>query len=128
MYTGVNMELVVTLVQVVIALGILNVWLLRRDKPTEYRGGKSQNMKQEFSQYGLPNWMFTAVGVLKVSLAVLLLVGIWIKPVALFSAVIMATLMLSAVVLHFKIKDPVKKSIPALTMLVLCCTVVATLA
>ena len=46
----------VTIIQIVIALGILNVWLLRFGKPSAWRGGDAQNMVQEFRVYGLPTW------------------------------------------------------------------------
>lgn len=45
-----------TIIQLVIALGILNVWLLRFGKTTAWRGGAAKNMKEEFAVYGLPSW------------------------------------------------------------------------
>ena len=71
------MEYVVKVCQALAALGILNVWLLRSRKATAYRGGEAQDMKEEFAVYGLPVWFMYAIGILKVTLAVLLLVGLW---------------------------------------------------
>jgi hypothetical protein len=50
------MESLALVSQIVIALGLLNVWLLRAKRPTAYRGGDAQNMKEEFEAYGLPAW------------------------------------------------------------------------
>ena len=50
------METAVLIIQVVIALGIFNVWVLRFGKSTEWRGGTAANMKEEFQAYGLPSW------------------------------------------------------------------------
>ena len=38
------MNTAVLIAQVVIALGIFNVWLLRFGKPTSWRGGTAQNI------------------------------------------------------------------------------------
>jgi uncharacterized membrane protein YphA (DoxX/SURF4 family) len=113
------METVVTIVQVVVALGIFNVWLLRFGKSTGWRGGSAQNMKEEFQVYGLPGWLVGVIGFLKLLFAVLLIAGIWFPTVTKPAAIGMAVLMLGAVAMHFKVKDPPKKSLPAFTMLVL---------
>lgn len=113
------METLRTVIQVVIPLGILNVWLLRFGKPTEWRGGNATTMKEEFQVYGLPEWSVGVIGVLKVALAVLLLVGVWLPSVTQPAAVGLAILMLGAVAMHVKVKDPLKKSLPAFSILVL---------
>ncbi len=105
--------------QIIIALGLLNVWLLRARKPTAYRGRDAQNMKEEFEAYGLPAWFMGVVGVLKVSLAILLLVGLWYPQVTKPAAIGIAILMLGAVSMHLKVRDPVMKALPATTLLVL---------
>ncbi|HEY5764475.1 MAG TPA: hypothetical protein VIS30_00470 [Candidatus Deferrimicrobiaceae bacterium] len=43
------MESIVLASRIVIALGLLNVWLLRAGKPTDWRGGDARNMKEEFA-------------------------------------------------------------------------------
>ncbi len=50
------MEYIRSIAQLIIALGILNVWLLRFNKATSYRGGAAKNMTEEFATYGLPVW------------------------------------------------------------------------
>ncbi len=49
-----RMETIGLLAQVVVALGILNVWIIRFNRSTQYRGGGAQNMREEFQAYGLP--------------------------------------------------------------------------
>ena len=113
------MATVVIVMQVVIAMGILNVWLLRFGKPTEWRGGDAKNMKEEFAVYGLPAWSVGVVGFLKILLAALLIAGIWLPAVTKPAAIGMAVLMLGAVSMHIKVKDPLQRSLPAFCVLVL---------
>lgn len=62
------MEGLVIVCQLVIALGLLNVWLLRTGKPTSWRGGDAKNMREEFAAYGLPPWFMWVIGSLKITL------------------------------------------------------------
>ena len=118
------MESIVLASRIVIALGLLNVWLLRAGKPTDWRGGDARNMKEEFAAYGLPGWFLWVVVFFKISLAILLLVGIWIPSVTKPAATGIALLMLGAVSMHLKVRDPIKKSLPAFSLLVLSLVVI----
>ena len=113
------MEYIRNIAQLIIALGILNVWLLRFNKATVYRGGGAKNMKQEFATYGLPVWFMWFVGGLKVLLALSLLVSFWRPELMRPAAIGMAILMLGAVGMHIKIGDALKKTTPALSVLIL---------
>lgn len=119
------MNTIVLILQIVIAVGILNVWLLRFGSTSPWRGGNSTNMKEEFAVYGLPPWSVFAIGALKVLCAIGLLAGIWIPEIVNPSAGGLAILMLGAVIMHVKVGDPPKKSLPAFTLLVLCILVIA---
>ena len=114
---------VVVIIQIVIALGILNVWVFRFGNSTQWRGGEASNMKEEFQVYGLPGWFLQVVGFLKVLCAVCLIAGIWFPALTKPAAIVLAVLMLGAIAMHVKVKDPAKKSLPALTMLILCLVV-----
>ena len=118
------MDILALFLQAIIGFGILNVWLLRFGKPTEWRGGTAANMKEEFATYGLPGWALYAVGFLKVLFALMLLGGIFASALVLPAASGMAILMLGAVVMHVKVGDSAKKSLPAGTLLVLCIMVI----
>jgi uncharacterized membrane protein YphA (DoxX/SURF4 family) len=105
--------------QVIVGLGLLNVWLIRSRSATSYRGGDSRSLKEEFAAYGLPEWFLYLVGALKIGSAILLLVGIWYEPVVLPAAAVVVVLMLGALAMHVKVKDPAIKSLPAFLMLVM---------
>jgi hypothetical protein len=108
------------LLQIIAALGIFNVWLLRFGQDTEYRGGNASNMSEEFMVYSLPPVAVYIVGFLKIASAIGLLAGIFLQSLVIPSATLLAALMIGASGMHLKIKDPFKKSIPALIMLALC--------
>lgn len=118
------MTTIAILSQLIIALGIVNVWVLRRERATAYRPAGAQNIREEFEQYGLPSWAPAVVGGLKVTLAGLLVVGIFIPAVAVPAAVLMAALMIGAIGAHLKVRDPVVKSMPAFLMLLLSIVVI----
>ena len=113
------MNTLVAICQVVVALGLLNVWLLRFSRSTAYRGGAAVNMREEFAAYGLPAWSCPVVGVLKVGAAVCLLAGLAYPPLVLPAAIVVAVLMLGAIAMHLRIGDPPRKSLPAVAVLVL---------
>ncbi len=112
-----NTILLASILQVLIALGIFNVWLVRSKKQTEYRGGSASNMKEEFEVYGLPQWFMYFVGFLKITSALLLIVGIFIQVIVPYIALLMAGLMVGAILMHVKIGDPFMKAMPAIGML-----------
>ncbi|MCH4823571.1 DoxX family protein [Gramella lutea] len=114
------MEILKIILQLVVGLGILNVWLLRFNKDTSYRGGDAGSMKEEFKAYGLPETLIYIVGFIKVSLAIMLIAGIWIKSLVFPAALGMAIMMLGAIIMHLKIKDTFKQTLPALSLLVIC--------
>jgi uncharacterized membrane protein YphA (DoxX/SURF4 family) len=107
----------IQVLQVIVALGLLNVWLVRPHKETGYRGGQAKNLKDEFAAYGLAPWTYFLVGSLKVLAAFALIAGLWFSPLAEIASVVVVFLMIGALVMHIKVKDPVKKSLPALAML-----------
>ena len=116
-------EYFVIALQLVVALGILNVWILRLDKATLFRGGDAKNLREEFAAYGLPFWLMCVVGVLKVGLAVALIAAIWIHRVAQPAAIGLGVLMLGAFVMHLKVKDPIKKALPSIAVLAMCAAI-----
>ena len=107
----------IMILQLIISIGLINVWLLRFNKATEYRGGNAKNMIEEFMAYGLPEWSMYLVGFLKVAIAIMLIVSIWIEELLFYNLIVLAALMIAAVFMHVKVKDPIKKSYPALSIL-----------
>jgi hypothetical protein len=120
------METLIIVLKLVVALGILNVWVLRRVQPTPFRGKDAQTLREEFAAYGLPGWVYSAVGAVKIALAVALLISIW-KPeleLAKYSALALGGIMVVAFGMHLKVSDPAIKSLPALAVLAMCLGIV----
>lgn len=113
------MDYLQAILQLLAGFGIFNVWLLRFKSHTAYRGGNAGSMKEEFAHYGLPEWSVPAVGFLKLASATGLILGLFIPVLVLPSALLLAVLMAGALSMHLKVKDPFKKSVPALGMLII---------
>lgn len=113
------MRTIIYILQITVALGLLNVWLLRFNQRTAYRGGNAGSMREEFAAYGLPAWFAYLIGALKIGAALALIVGIWFPVLVLPAAGLISVLMVGALSMHVKIHDSLKKSLPALGMLAL---------
>ena len=94
--------------QALVAASIFFVWVVRYD-----------NIIQEFKQYGLPDWLRDLVGILKLTFALLLLLGIQRASLAMIGSLGIAGLMSCALVMHLRVKNPVFKMIPSLALLAL---------
>lgn len=117
------MSYIIIALQLIVGLGILNVWLLRSGKVTPFRGGNAKTLREEFAAYGLPFWFMCVVGVLKVGLAFALLAGLWIHSLTQPAAIGLGLLMLGAFVMHLKVKDPMKKALPSIVVLAMCAAI-----
>ncbi len=113
------METLVIVLQIVVALSIANVWLLRPKLATNWRGGNATNMLEEFKVYALPSWLMFTVGVAKLLTAIALLIGLSYPAFTKPAAFVMIALMACAVLMHVKVGDEARKSAPALTLLAL---------
>ncbi len=114
------MEYIVVFLKVITGMSILNVWLLRKNRTTPYRGGNSESLFDEISFYGLPDWSFPLIGTLKVMLALLLLVSVWMTQLSVFISLGLGLFMLGAFLLHLKVNDSFKKSLPSLSLFISC--------
>ena len=106
--------------QLIVGVGLLNVWLLRSAKGTAYRGGGAHTLREEFAAYGLPEAAFYLVGAVKIIAGVVMLAGLWWSLPVRTAAVAVVALMVGAIMMHIKVKDPVMKSVPAVIMLIMC--------
>lgn len=91
-----------------VAASIFFVWVVRYD-----------NIIEEFKQYRLPDWLRDFVGILKLTLALLLLIGIERKPFAVAGGVGIAVLMACAFVTHLRVKNPPSRMVPCLSLLLI---------
>ncbi len=99
--------------QTLVAASIFFVWVVRYD-----------NIVQEFRQFGLPEWLRDVVGILKITCSLMLLVGIERPRFALIGGLGLAVLMGGAVITHLRVKNPLFKMLPSLTLFV-CSLVIA---
>jgi len=103
------MEELIKLVQMTVALSVAYVWVFR-----------FHNVVEEFKKFGLSDLTRNFVGAAKISLATLLVVGIWHSSLVFIPSVLMGLLMIAAQYFHFKIKNPFIKHLPSLILLILC--------
>ena len=103
------MENLVQLAQITVAISVTYVWIFR-----------FHNVLKEFTQFGLSDLIRNLTGATKISLATLLIAGIWHSSLVLIPSVLMGLLMIGAQYFHLKIKNPFIKHIPSLILLILC--------
>jgi len=113
------MKLISKILSVVVGLTVINVWLFRSNRSTSYRGGDATNLLEEFEVYGLDDY-FLVIGIVKVSLAVMLLLSLYFKKLSFFASSGIAVMMLVAVYMHIYVGDELIKSMPASVMLASC--------
>ena len=94
--------------QIIVAISVVYVWTFR-----------FHNVLKEFEQFGLSDLIRNIVGATKISLATLLVVGIWHPSLVLFPSILMSILMIGAQYFHFKISNPFIKHLPSLILLAL---------
>ena len=102
------MEYLINLAQIIVAISVLYVWTFR-----------FHNVLKEFEQFGLSDLTRNIVGATKISLATLLVVGIWYSALILIPSVLMGLLMICAQYFHFKISNSFIKHLPSLILLIL---------
>ncbi len=99
--------------KIIVLSSVLFVWVVRYE-----------NIVAEFKQYNLPDWLRDLVGVLKVSFVIMLLNDNYLI-VQIGSGGIVC-LMIAALFTHLRIKNPVNKMLPALTLLIFSLTIFLT--
>ena len=95
--------------QIIVAASVAHVWIFRYDV-----------IIKEFKDFGLSDLTRTFVGASKISLATLLIAGIWYPALIPTPSILMVLFMLAAQYFHFKIKNPGIKHLPSLIFLILC--------
>lgn len=100
-----DIQIVVIILQFIIAISILNVWVL------QYR-----SMSDQFQEFNLPGWTKNAVGVTKGILCVMLIGGIWMYQLAVIASIGIAISMLFAIIVHMRARHDMSKIIPAIIL------------
>lgn len=116
------MRIVGKLAQTAAAAWILNVWFVRFGRDTGYRGGDATNMEEEFAEYGMSRNAMYAVGAAKVGLASAMLIGHRVPRLVRPASIGLAGFMLGALGMHAKVNDPIKRFVPAASVLALSAT------
>lgn len=111
------MKYIKIILSLIISLTILNVWLIRFDSNSIYRGGEAKNMIQEFEEYGFNENIVYIVGFLKVSAALVLLLGIYYNKLVFPATLTISLFMIFAVIMHFKVSDELIKFMPSSILL-----------
>jgi hypothetical protein len=93
--------------QAFVAASIFFVW-----------GVRHSSVAEEFKQDKLPNWPRDFLAILKVTGAILLLVGINRPRAAIFGVLMIAVLMAAAVFTHLRLKNPPLKALLSAALLV----------
>jgi len=91
--------------QALVIASIFFVWTVRY-----------QNIVEEFKHYGLPDWLRDLVGILKMTFALLLLIGIERQLFAVAGGIGIATLMACAFATHLRVRNPLPKMLPSLAL------------
>lgn len=94
--------------QLVIAASIVYVWIFRFD-----------NIVTEFQHFRFSALFRNAVGVAKLALATVLVIGVWYPALVIAAALGMSALMIGAQWAHFRVSNPWGKHVPSALLLAL---------
>ena len=97
---------IVAILQIITASSVLFVWVVRYE-----------NIIEEFEHYKLPTWLRDMVGIFKVSFGIMLLIGVFDERFKVIGAGGLSLLMIAALLTHLKVKNPIYKTLPAVTLL-----------
>lgn len=92
-----------------LSISVAYVWVFR-----------FHNVLTEFKKFGLSDLTRNFVGATKISLATMLVVGIWYSSLVFIPSVLMGLFMIAAQYFHFKTRSPFIKHLPSLILLILC--------
>jgi len=97
--------------KVLLAVSLFYVWVVRYD-----------NIKKEFIDYKLPNYLRDLVGILKLSFSIMIISNdknlVWVGSVGIIA------LMFGAIGTHVRVKNSFQKMVPAITLSVLCLMII----
>lgn len=102
------MEQLTIVVQMALSISVYYVWVFR-----------FHNVITEFKLFGLSDITRNFVGASKISLATLIVAGIWYSSLVFIPAILMGLFMVGAQYFHFKAKNPFIKHLPSLILLIL---------
>ncbi|WP_338752337.1 DoxX family protein [Bacillus sp. FJAT-52991] len=98
------------ILQVLLALGFLMFG---------YQKFTSEQMKKGFEYFGYGDSFRIFTGSFEILSAIVLIAGIWVKPLAAIGGFMIVATMIGAILTHMKVKDSVKNMLMPLMLLVL---------
>lgn len=98
----------ITIAQLIVAVSVIYVWIFRYNSIVE-----------QFIDFQLSSLVRNTVGVAKISLATLLIAGIWHPEMVQAASIMMGAMMLMAQYFHLKANNHSIKRLPSLILLAL---------
>ena len=80
-----------------------------------------QNITEEFRTYGLPIWLRDLVGILKLSFVIMLFSTD--LSIVILGSLGIASLMFAALITHLRIKNPIYKMLPSISLMLISCII-----
>jgi hypothetical protein len=117
------MKKIHTLLILLVGVVVLSAWTYRLDSPSVFRGGEANSMLEEFAVYGLNKTTMTLVGIAKVLLSIVLLIGLKFRKLVTPAALGIALFMIAAVYFHLSVGDALLPTLPSALMLISCLTI-----
>ena len=84
-----------------------------------YQKFVSEDMKQGFKYFGYGDGFRLFTGFFEILSAVIVIVGIWVKPFAAVGGIMIVVTMIGAILTHIKMKDTVKNLMMPIILLIL---------
>ena len=106
--------------QLIIGISIMVIWIFRTTVASSYRVGAAQTLSEEFIEAGFTEGVYQVMRILKPIFAFLLVIGIVYQPFFIPCMTFTTLAMIGAVYAHVKVKDEIRKMIPAITLLMFC--------
>ena len=99
---------IIQISQLIISLSVIFVWTVRY-----------KNVQKEFELFGIKK-IIKPIGITKVLLSILLIIGLWVPETTILSSVSMGIMMLSAQYFHWTVNNPFYKKLPSIILFSLC--------
>tara|TARA_B100000282_G_C31666961_1_gene460318 strand:+ start:373 stop:717 length:345 start_codon:yes stop_codon:yes gene_type:complete len=102
------MDFLSLIFQIIVSVSVLYIWIFRYD-----------NIVLEFKHYGYSDVLRNFVGASKISISVILILGIWYQEFVIYASLSMAFFMFCAQLSHLKVKNPLLKFVPSFVFLLM---------
>ena len=104
----ISMDFLSLIFQIIVSVSVLYIWIFRYD-----------NIVLEFKHYGYSDVIRNFVGASKISISVILILGIWYQEFVIYASLSMAFFMFCAQLSHLKVKNPLLKFVPSFVFLLM---------